>query len=79
MSLSFGGAGAERFGQFEADAIARADGGGPLDRAAFAKLPSVQRTLADIETTLAPTPDVLNEYLAVLHAGFRYWHAGERV
>jgi hypothetical protein len=78
-AISFSGPFVELFARFQADADARADAAGRLDRAAFAKLPAVQRALAELETTVAPTPDVLNEYLAMLHAGFAYWRAGSRV
>jgi hypothetical protein len=65
MSLSFGEEAIPRFREIQADAA-----GAPLTRAAFAKLPAVQRLMGVIPDA---EPEVLAEYLSTLFVVFSFW------
>ncbi len=51
------------------------------DRARFARLPSVQRILADLADpgTVDERPDAADEYLTSLFVAYRFWEAGQHV
>ena len=68
-----------RFGEIQQDAVAR--GTAVSERAQFAKLPAVQRILADIDVPglAAENPQAADEYLDTLFVAFRFWETGRLV